>query len=105
MTLHFSHIGLTDALTFIGDPRSSVRRACGPRTPPPGDLGWPLLEPVRDPASAEVVGRQLHLDLVTAQDADVVMRMNYIRILPGDKVKVELSPSGLSRGRITYRFK
>jgi translation initiation factor IF-1 len=33
------------------------------------------------------------------------MRMNYIRILPGDKVMVELSPYDLSRGRITYRFK
>lgn len=33
------------------------------------------------------------------------MRMNYIRILPGDKVKVELSPYDLTRGRITYRIK
>lgn len=33
------------------------------------------------------------------------MRMNYIRILPGDKVTVELSPYDLSRGRITYRAK
>jgi translation initiation factor IF-1 len=33
------------------------------------------------------------------------MRMNYIRILPGDKVTVELSPYDLSRGRITYRSK
>jgi translation initiation factor IF-1 len=33
------------------------------------------------------------------------MRMNFIRILPGDKVTVELSPYDLSRGRITYRFK
>lgn len=33
------------------------------------------------------------------------MRMHYIRILPGDKVKVELSPYDLSRGRIVYRFK
>jgi translation initiation factor IF-1 len=33
------------------------------------------------------------------------MRMHYIRILPGDKVTVELSPYDLSRGRITYRFK
>ena len=33
------------------------------------------------------------------------MRKFYIRILPGDKVKVELSPSDLSRGRITYRMK
>lgn len=33
------------------------------------------------------------------------MRMHYIRILPGDKVKVELSPYDLDRGRITYRFR
>lgn len=33
------------------------------------------------------------------------MRMHYIRILPGDKVVVELSPYDLTRGRITYRFK
>jgi len=33
------------------------------------------------------------------------MRMNYIHILPGDKVKVELSPYDLTRGRITYRYK
>ena len=33
------------------------------------------------------------------------MRMNRIRILPGDKVTMELSPYDLTRGRITYRFK
>jgi translation initiation factor IF-1 len=33
------------------------------------------------------------------------MRMHYIKILPGDKVKVELSPYDLKRGRITYREK
>ena len=33
------------------------------------------------------------------------MRMNYIKILPGDKVKLEMSPYDLTRGRITYRFK
>jgi translation initiation factor IF-1 len=33
------------------------------------------------------------------------MRMNYIRILPGDKVSVEMSPYDLSRGRIIYRYK
>ena len=31
--------------------------------------------------------------------------MHFMRILPGDKVKVELSPYDLTRGRITYRFK
>ena len=33
------------------------------------------------------------------------LRMNYIKILPGDKVTVEISPYDLTRGRITYRFK
>jgi translation initiation factor IF-1 len=33
------------------------------------------------------------------------MRMNFIRILPGDKVKLELSPYDLSKGRITFRVK
>lgn len=33
------------------------------------------------------------------------IRMNFIRILPGDKVTIELSPYDLSRGRIVYRYK
>lgn len=33
------------------------------------------------------------------------IRVNYIRILPGDRVKVEMSPYDLTKGRITYRFK
>ena len=33
------------------------------------------------------------------------MRMNFIKILPGDKVSIELSPYDLTKGRITYRFK
>jgi translation initiation factor IF-1 len=33
------------------------------------------------------------------------IRVHYIRVLPGDKVLIELSPYDLSRGRITYRFK
>ena len=33
------------------------------------------------------------------------MRMNFIRILPGDRVKMEMSPYDLTRGRITYRYK
>ncbi|CAM3497646.1 translation initiation factor IF-1 [Hydrogenibacillus schlegelii] len=33
------------------------------------------------------------------------IRMNFIRILPGDRVTVELSPYDLTRGRITYRYK
>ena len=33
------------------------------------------------------------------------MRMHYIKILPGDKVKVEMTPYDLSKGRITFRYK
>ncbi|HXX58698.1 MAG TPA: translation initiation factor IF-1 [Thermodesulfovibrionales bacterium] len=33
------------------------------------------------------------------------MRMHFIKILPGDKVTIELSPYDLTKGRITYRFK
>ena len=33
------------------------------------------------------------------------MRMHYIKILPGDKVKVEMSPYDLTKGRIVFRFK
>ena len=33
------------------------------------------------------------------------MRMNYIRILPGDKVRLEMSPYDLSKGRIVFRYK
>ncbi|MFN8310829.1 MAG: translation initiation factor IF-1 [Chitinophagales bacterium] len=33
------------------------------------------------------------------------MRMNYIKILPGDRVKVEMSPYDLNKGRITFRYK
>ena len=33
------------------------------------------------------------------------MRMNYIKILPGDKVRIEMSPYDLTKGRIAYRYK
>ena len=34
-----------------------------------------------------------------------MMRMNYIKILPGDRVKVEMSPYDLTKGRISFRYK
>ena len=43
-----------------------------------------------------------HLILATISGK---MRMHYIRILPGDKVAVEMSPYDLTRGRIIYRYK
>lgn len=48
---------------------------------------------------------QLENDLIVMAHISGKMRMHYIRILPGDKVTVELSPYDLSKGRITYRKK
>jgi translation initiation factor IF-1 len=51
---------------------------------------------------------RVHVDDLDAKVLATIsgkMRKNYIRILPGDRVKVELSPYDLSRGRITYRYR
>ncbi len=45
---------------------------------------------------------QAHLVLATVSGK---IRLNFIRILPGDRVKLELSPYDLNRGRIVYRYK
>lgn len=47
-------------------------------------------------------GGQVHIVLATVSGK---IRLNFIRILPGDRVKMELSPYDLSRGRIVYRYK
>ena len=44
-------------------------------------------------------------DMIVTAHISGKLRMNYIKILPGDKVKVELSPYDLTRGRITWRAK
>lgn len=48
---------------------------------------------------------RLENDHVILANISGKMRMNFIRILPGDKVSVEMSPYDLTRGRITYRYK
>jgi translation initiation factor IF-1 len=48
---------------------------------------------------------QLENDHIIIATISGKMRMNYIRILPGDKVAVEMSPYDLTRGRIIYRYK
>ncbi len=50
---------------------------------------------------------RVEMDNGHSSPADVSgkMRMHHIRILPGDKVTIELSPYDLTRGRITYRFR
>ena len=48
---------------------------------------------------------KLENDHVVLAHVSGKMRMHYIKILPGDTVKLELSPYDLSRGRLTYRYK
>lgn len=48
---------------------------------------------------------QLNNGVVILAHVSGKIRMNYIRILPGDKVTVEISPYDLTRGRITFRHK
>ena len=48
---------------------------------------------------------KLENDHVVLAHVSGKMRMHYIKILPGDTVKLELSPYDLSRGRITFRYK
>ncbi len=48
---------------------------------------------------------KLQNDVVILAHVSGKIRMNYIRILPGDRVTVQISPYDLTRGRITYRHK
>jgi len=48
---------------------------------------------------------KLENDIVITAHVSGKIRMNYIRILPGDKVTVAISPYDMTRGRITYRYK
>ena len=48
---------------------------------------------------------KLENDFIVLATISGKMRMNFIRILPGDKVRMELSPYDLTRGRITWRDK
>jgi translation initiation factor IF-1 len=55
--------------------------------------------------SIEVEGKVIANGHIVLAHLSGKVRMNYIRILPGDRVLIDLSPYDLSRGRITYRFR
>ena len=60
---------------------------------------------VRDPLPNAMFKVELENGHVVLAHVSGKIRMNYIRILPGDKVTVALSPYDLQRGRIVYRYK
>ena len=65
------------------------------------EVGGKVIESLRD-ATFKVELANGHIVLAHLSGK---VRMNYIRILPGDRVLIDLSPYDLSRGRITYRFR
>ena len=60
---------------------------------------------VREPLPNAMFNVELENGRVILCTISGKIRMNYIRILPGDRVVVEISPYDLTRGRITYRYK
>ena len=60
---------------------------------------------VREPLPNAMFKVELENGHIVLAHISGMMRMHNIRILPGDRVTVELSPYDLNRGRITYRFK
>ena len=60
---------------------------------------------IEDALSNAMFKVRLENDHIIVATISGKMRMHYIKILPGDKVAVEMSPYDLSRGRITFRYK
>ena len=89
-------------LTYIyGIGRSTAQKICL-------DTGLSSDEKIKDLTDEEITKLQRHIDDLDTNVLATIsgkMRKHYIRILPGDRVKVELSPYDLTRGRITYRHR
>ena len=64
---------------------------------------------IKNPQHIEQYGESFKIELANGHEVlahvSGKIRMNFIRVIPGDRVLVELSPYDLTRGRITYRFK
>jgi translation initiation factor IF-1 len=84
--------------------RPEVRRG-GTTLPKPKEDAIVLEGTVIEPLPNAMFRVKLENDHEVLAHISGKMRMHYIRILPGDRVQVELTPYDLSRGRITYRYK
>jgi translation initiation factor IF-1 len=81
------------------------RSAGGPTLPKPKEDAIVLEGKVVEPLPNAMFRVELDNGHTVLAHISGKMRMHYIRILPGDRVQVELTPYDLSRGRITYRYK
>ena len=89
-------------------PSSRVRLFCNPRSTPlakPKEDAIVLEGTVLEPLPNAMFRVELDNGHNVLAHISGKMRMHYIRILPGDRVQVELTPYDLTRGRITYRYK
>jgi translation initiation factor IF-1 len=77
----------------------------GPALPKPKEDAIVLEGKVTDPLPNAMFRVELDNGHEVLAHISGKMRMHYIRILPGDRVQVELTPYDLTRGRITYRYK
>ena len=84
---------------------SSVHRSRRPPLPKPKDDAIALEGTILESLPNAMFRVELENSHKVLAHISGKMRMNYIRILPGDKVQVELTPYDLTRGRITYRYK
>ena len=84
-------------------PVQPVRR--GPTLPKPKEDAIVLEGTVIEPLPNAMFRVELENGHKVLAHISGKMRMHYIRILPGDRVQVELTPYDLTRGRITYRYK
>jgi translation initiation factor IF-1 len=95
--------------------RAALARTCPPPRRPFLEEGRPLAKPKEDAIVLEgkvtepLPNAMFRVELDNGHEVlahiSGKMRMHYIRILPGDRVQVELTPYDLTRGRITYRYK
>jgi translation initiation factor IF-1 len=89
-------------------PSSRVHQFCNPRSAPlakPKEDAIVLEGTVTEPLPNAMFRVELENGHKVLAHISGKMRMHYIRILPGDRVQVELTPYDLTRGRITYRYK
>jgi translation initiation factor IF-1 len=97
--------GVTAAKSSSISPRSMGRSDRGAVLPKPKEDAIVLEGTVVEPLPNAMFRVELENGHKVLAHISGKMRMHYIRILPGDKVQVELTPYDLTRGRITYRYK
>jgi translation initiation factor IF-1 len=93
-----------------GAGQPEVRDVCvplpaGEQLPKPKEDAIVLEGTVKEPLPNAMFRVELENGHVVLAHSSGKMRMHRIRILPGDRVQVEITPYDLSRGRITYRYK